>query len=195
VGLAPPLPDPALGIAEVLILLLLPPLVTLMAAVAVIAPPARRIWGLCAFGFTLLTAGTTAPVHLIGLLVARRLSPGPPHGSVFGWDWPGVLYAVDVTGWDLFLGLALLAAGLSLPGERERTARRLLLAAGVLSLLGLAGPAFDVISLRLIGVLGYAVVLPLGAAALGRTLLAAPGSTPGPFGPGRAPAAARSSAP
>lgn len=185
-GLSRPLTDPYLAVAEMLIVLMAPPLVVLAASVLLLAPPARRIWGLCGVGFMLLTVGTTVSVHLVELVVARRLQHGVPRGPTFGWDWPGVLYAVDVTAWDLFFGLAILAMALTLTGRAWRAARLLLVLAASLSLLGLVGPALDVIGLRMIGVVGYAIVFPIAAAVLGRRLLGRPG-TAGTFVPGPVP--------
>ena len=181
-GTGRPLPDPYLAVAEVLIILMAPPLVVMSGTLLLIAAPGRRVWGLAAFGFTLLLVGTTVPVHIVELLVARRLQPGPPAGTMFGWDWPGVLYAVDITAWDLFFGLALVFATAALTGPGLRAARLLLVAAGVLSLAGLVGPVVDAIGLRMIGIVGCAVVFPIGAGALGRSLLRSAQAT-GTFDP------------
>ena len=159
-----------LAAAEVLTLVTAIPLVGVSAALYLCAPARRRIWGLAGFGFMLLLAGTTMSVHFIELTVARHLAASPLTGPMFGWDWPAVAYGLDVVAWDLFLGIALICAALTLPGRTARWACRLLLASGCLSLAGLVGPALDAMGLRAIGIVGYAIVLPVAAVLLARLL-------------------------
>lgn len=69
----------------------------------------------------------------------------------------------------ILLGLALLfAAGALGEGERERSARRALLLCGALCLAGIVGPLVGDMRLQLVGVVGYAVVLPVVALLLWR---------------------------
>jgi hypothetical protein len=72
------------------------------------------------------------------------------------------VYAAELLAWDVFLGLALMFAGPVFHGDGlERAARRGLLVCGTLCLAGAVGPAVGNMRLQLIGVLGYAVVLPV----------------------------------
>jgi hypothetical protein len=71
--------------------------------------------------------------------------------------------------WDWFLGIALVFAALvfSEPGA-ERLVGRGLLISGVLALAGTVGPVVGDMRLQRIGILGYAVVLPVAFFILAR---------------------------
>jgi hypothetical protein len=166
-----PLPDPYLAAAELLILVMAPAMVALMAAVHVCAPAERRVLSLLAFGWMLIAAGLTMTVHGLELTLGRHAS-GPPTPGVlplFGFDWPAVLYGVDIVAWDLMLGLSLLAASAVFTGQEHRLVRRGLALSGTLCLAGLVGPATDVMAWRALGIAGYAVVFPLTCLGLSRT--------------------------
>jgi hypothetical protein len=80
-----------------------------------------------------------------------------------------VVYAAEPLAWDVFLGLALLfAAPVFDAGGPHRTVRRSLWVGGALCLAGTVGPAVGHMRLQLLGVLGYAVVLPVIASLLAR---------------------------
>jgi hypothetical protein len=161
-GFREPIGDPVLAVMEVLTLLSALPIVTLMAAVHDRASPGRKAQGLVALAFATLCAGTTSTVHFVELTAARQLGGG-------GIAWPSRVYAAELLAWDVFLGLALVfAAGVFDGGGPERAARRGLLACGVLCLAGAVGPAVGNMRLQLVGVLGYAVVLPIVALLLAR---------------------------
>jgi hypothetical protein len=88
-----------------------------------------------------------------------------------GLIWPSTAYALELLAWDVFLGLALLSAAATLGiASRERAAQNGLVACGVLCLAGIVGPAVGNMRLQLIGVFGYAVVLPVAAFLLWRLL-------------------------
>jgi hypothetical protein len=141
-----------------------------MAAVHACAPAHLRMFVLIAFGWMLVAAGLTMTVHVVELVVARRVEPGavPGFTRLFGFEWPSMLYAVDVAAWDLLLGLSLLFAAAVFIGHRYRAVRRGLLLGAVLCLAGLVGPATDVIAWRGIGILGYVVVFPVTCVGLSR---------------------------
>ena len=162
-NLTDPLPDPYLAVAEVLILVMAPVMVVLMAAVHACAPAHLRMFSLIAFGWMLVAACLTMTVHVVELVVARRVEPDavPGFARLFDFAWPSMLYAVDIVAWDLLLGLSLLFAAVVFTGPRYRAARRGLLVSGVLCLIGLVGPAIDVLAWRGIGILGYVVAFPI----------------------------------
>lgn len=166
-----PLPDPYLAAAELVILAMAPAMVLLMAAVHIGTPPRRHALSLAAFGWMLLTAGLTMTVHGLELTLGRRApgSTAPGALPLFGFEWPAVLYAVDIVAWDLMLGLSLLCAAAVFPGRDHRLVRRGLALSGGLCLVGLLGPATDVMAWRSLGIVGYAVVLPLTCLPLSRT--------------------------
>jgi hypothetical protein len=169
-NLRDPLPDPYLAVAEVLILLMAPFMVTLMIALHSWAPARSRAFTLAAAGWMLLLAGVTMTVHLVELTFVRRINPAevPGFDRLLDFQWPSLLYAADIAAWDLFLGLALLFAAAAFTGVRYRWARRGLLTSGALCLLGLVGPVFNVLAWRGIGIFGYAVVFPVTCLALSR---------------------------
>ncbi|MDT7668163.1 MAG: hypothetical protein QOC74_946, partial [Pseudonocardiales bacterium] len=123
-NLIDPLPDPYLAVAEVLILLLAPAMVVLIAAVHACAPVHLRMFSLIAFGWMLVAACLTMTVHVLELVVARRVDPGavPGFARLFDFAWPSMWYAVDVVAWDLLLGLSLLFAAFVFTGRRYRAA-------------------------------------------------------------------------
>lgn len=169
-NLTDPLPDPYLAVAEVLILVMAPVMVVLMAAVHACAPAHLRMFSLVAFGWMLVAACLTMTVHVVELVVARRVEPEavPGFARLFDFAWPSMLYAVDIVAWDLLLGLSLVFAAVVFSGHRYRAARRGLLVSGVLCLVGLVGPAIDVLAWRGVGILGYVVAFPVACVALSR---------------------------
>jgi len=163
-GLREPISDPVLAIMEVLTLLSGPPIVILMAAICDRAAPDRKAYGLTALAFATLCSGTTCAVHFVELTAARQLGSG-------GLAWPSRTYAAELLAWDVFLGLALVfAAPVFHSGGPERGVRLGLLAGGVLCLAGTVGPVVGNMRLQLVGVLGYAAVLPVVAFLLLRLL-------------------------
>jgi hypothetical protein len=155
-----PLPDPYLAIGEVLILVMAPIMVALMLAVHACAPNRAKPFTQVALGWMLAAAAFTTTVHVVELSVARHVDPAsfPGYRFIFDFQWPSLLYAVDVVAWDAFFGLALLFA---VPAFRRgsNTAVRLgLIASGSLCVLGLIGPLTNAIALRAIGIFGYTLV-------------------------------------
>jgi hypothetical protein len=169
-NLRDPLPDPYLAIAEVLILLMAPFMVTLMIAVHACAPARLRSFSLAAVGWMLILAGITMTVHLVELTFVRRINPAdvPGFDRLLDFQWPSLLYAADIAAWDLFLGLSLMFAAAVFSGRRYRWPRRGLLTSGALCLLGLVGPATNSLAWRGIGIFGYAIVLPVTCLAISR---------------------------
>lgn len=175
-NLSGPLPDPYLGVAEVLILVMAPAMVVLMAAVHACAPVRLRLFSLLAFGWMLVAACLTMTVHVVELVVARRVDPAavPGFARLFDFAWPSMLYAVDVVAWDLLLGLSLLCAAFVFTGHRYRAVRRGLMVSAALCLAGLVGPATDVLAWRGIGILGYVVAFPAACLWLSRAFSPVP---------------------
>jgi hypothetical protein len=163
-----PLPDPYLAIGEVLILVMAPILVTLMLAIHACAPTRAKPFTQVALGWMLAAAALTTTVHVVELSVARHIDTFPGYARIFDFQWPSLLYAVDIVAWDVFFGLALLFA---VPAFRRRsdTAARLgLIASGSLCLLGLIGPLTDAIAWRGIGIFGYTLVFAATCVPLAR---------------------------
>ncbi len=143
--------------------------VALFAAIHESARSPQRLLSLIALGWMFAMATLTAAVHVAQLAVGRRidLTAMPQLRFVFGWEWPSLLYGVELTAWHLLFGLALVFAA---PVFRERgltaAVRVGFYVAGALCLLGVVGLAGD-LSWRFIGVFGYGVVFPITCVALG----------------------------
>lgn len=158
-GFEEPIADSVLAVMELLTLLSAVPLVVLMAALLGRATPDRKTHAVVALAFMTIFAGLTAAVHFTALTAGRQAGSS-------GIVWPSSTYAVELLAWDLFLGLSLVFAAPVLGAGTERLARQGLYASGALCLVGLIGPATGNMRLQLIGVAGYALVLPLTCVAL-----------------------------
>ena len=154
-GLTEPIVDPVLAVMEVLTLMSALLIVVVIAAIHNYASVNRKVYGLIALAFTIAFAAMTSAVHFVELTAVRQRGSG-------GIVWPSPEYAVELLAWNLFLGLALLfAAQVFDDGGPERGVRRGLLISGVLCVAGIVGPAVGNMRLQLVGILGYAVALPV----------------------------------
>jgi len=155
-----------------------------MLAVHEYAAPGRRPLAAAALAAVFATATLTITVHLLELSVARhgQLGADPDLTWVFAFTWPSLLYGVEIVAWNCFFGTALVCASGVFSGHgrepgqkpgRERTIRIGLSAAGVLTLAGLIGPVVGSPDWRVIGVLGYGVVLPPVCLLIGSVLIRA----------------------
>jgi hypothetical protein len=155
-----PLPDPYLGIAEALILVVAPIMVALMLAIHEYAPERARPFTRVALGWMVAAAAFTTTVHFVELTVARHINPAsfPGYYRIFDFKWPSLLYAVDIVAWDVYFGLALLFAVPAFRRDSEPGARAGLLACGSLCLIGLVGPFANILGLRAIGIFGYTIL-------------------------------------
>jgi hypothetical protein len=166
-----PLPDPYLGIAEGIILVMAPILVALMLAINAQAPQRAKPYTQVALGWMMAAAAFTTVVHFVELTVARHIHPAsvPGYDRIFDFKWPSTFYAIDIAAWDVFFALAVLFA---VPAFARRgdslLVRRGLIATGSLSLIGLIGPFANALGWRTIGILGYTVVFALTCIPLSR---------------------------
>lgn len=152
-----PIGQPWFGMMEVLILLLVPMLLGLAAAVrgTRLGPRYARL----ALPFMAAALALTSVVHLSILALGVRNA----------FAWPSLPYMLDIIAWDGFFALAVLLMAPAFRGAGdERTIRLLLIASGGLALLGWLGPITGAMGLRMIGVLGYAIVFPLAALLIAR---------------------------
>jgi hypothetical protein len=155
--------DPYLALAELLTMAGALLQVVMVATIHACAPAHARGATLAALHSMWIMAGLTTSVHFVELTVARRFDVRemPGFARLFGWEWPSLLYAVELLAWHLFFGLSVLLAGLAFRGGgRERAVRAGLMTTGVLCLVGLVGPAVGNLSWRMIGVFGYGIVFP-----------------------------------
>ncbi len=156
-----PIGDPMFTILEVLILLLMPAMVAMMAALHAWAETRFKALTLVALLFTGLLAGLTSVVHFLVLTLSRDTAfMGQSWAPlVLSFRWPSIVYALDILAWDLLFPWAMFFAAPAVVGSQlaDRT-RRLMVASGVLALLGLGGVVAGNMQLRNIGILGYVVV-------------------------------------
>jgi hypothetical protein len=170
-GLDAPIRDPYLAVMELLIIPFAVGLVIAFAAVHSYSPHPARTLSLSALVLVAMTAGMTIGVHAVALTVGRhpQIAVLPGFALLFSWTWPSMIYALDIAAWDLCLGVALLlAAPVFRPGPRSGPVRRGLVVSGALCLAGLLGVFLNNMSVRNIGIVGYAVVLPVVMLLMGR---------------------------
>ena len=176
-----PVGDPFFSALEILIILLAPLMVVLMVSVHMWASPQFKTYSLAALVFMALLAGVTCSVHFVILTVSRQAAFAGLQWVplFFSFKWPSVAYALDILAWDLFFGLSMLFAARVFSRDwLQLSIRMLMIASGVLALAGLSGVVVGDMQLRMIGVVGYAVLFPVVALLLsvlfGRTSSASP---------------------
>jgi len=147
----------------------MPAMVALIVAVHAWAPMQAKTLTLTSLVFMGLLAGVTSVVHFCVLTLSRQPEfVGRPWESlVFPFEWPSVVYAVDILAWDVFFPLSVLFAAPVFRGSRLAAwIRVLMIASGVLSLAGLSGVVACDMQLRNIGIVGYVGVFLVVAALL-----------------------------
>ena len=164
-----PIGDPMFTILEVLIILMMPAMVALMVAVHAWVPTHAKTLTLTSVVFMGLLAGMTSIVHFCILTLSRQ--PEFARQSwlplVLSFNWPSVVYALDMLAWDIFFPLSMLFAAPVFGGSRlAGWIRVLMIASGVLSLAGLSGIVAGDMQLRNIGIVGYVGVFLVVAALL-----------------------------
>lgn len=156
-GLSEPIADPILAVMELLTIASALPLLSLFVALHACALPGARNWATLALCCAAMFAFSTIGVHFVELTSGRATGS---HGLV----WPSATYAIELLAWDLLLGLALVLSARALPDDpRSRRLGHWLSVTGALCLAGLIGPFVGDMRLQLIGVFGYAVLLPIVA--------------------------------
>ena len=161
-----PIGDPWFTILEIIIILLMPILVTLTAAIHAWAEGEDRVFSLLAITFMVMLAVLTCSNHFVILTIGKQ-----PEFQAIEWmpllisfKWPSIVYALDILAWDVFFALSVIAASLVFHGNRIAAwIRGLLLLSGVMALAGLSGVLFSDMQLRFIGIAGYAGVFPIAA--------------------------------
>jgi hypothetical protein len=164
-----PIGNPMFTILEVLIIIMMPAMVALMVAVHAWAPMHAKTLSLTSVVFMGLLAGVTCIVHFSILTLSRQ----PEFAGqswlplVLSFEWPSVVYALDILAWDVFFPLSMLFAAPAFRGSRLAAwIRVLMIASGVLSLAGLSGVVAGDMQLRNIGIVGYVGVFLVVAALL-----------------------------
>lgn len=172
-----PIQDPWFTAMEVIILAIAPAMVALMGVLHARASKAHESLGLAAVAFMAMCAVITCCVHFSILTLSREatFAAKPWADQLFAFRWPSVAYALDILAWDFFFPLAALCAAATIEGRGVlRLARWLLYTSAALAFSGLLGIPLGDMSVRNIGILGYAVAFPLAAALLGRAYARGP---------------------
>ncbi len=162
--------DPMFTILEILILLIMPAMVALMAAVHAWAPARARALSLTALVFTGMLATVTCSLHFVILTMSRQAAFADQAWLplVLSFRWPSVAYAVDILAWDVFFPLSMLFAAPVFGGSRLAGAiRALMITSGALAFAGLSGVVTGNMQLRNIGIVGYVGVYLFVAGLLG----------------------------
>jgi len=166
-----PIGYPYITIMELLVIPLASLYVLTMVAVHAYAPPKVDVYSLAALVFMTILAGITTSVHFVILTVGPRLEATGLSWVplVVSFEWPSIVYALDILAWDWFFGLSILFATPVFRGgtDLERWVRILLLVGGLLSLAGLIGVPLADMQIRNIGIVGYAVVAPIAFLLIG----------------------------
>ena len=164
-----PIGDPMFSMLEMLIIIMMPPMIALMAAVHAWAPVSAKRLSIVAIVFMGLLAGETCSVHFVILTLSRQtaFANAPWLPQLLSFQWPSVPYVLDILGWDVFFALSMLFAAPVFSGSRLAISIRVLMTlSGVVALAGLSGVAANDMRLRNIGIVGYALVFPVVAALL-----------------------------
>jgi hypothetical protein len=164
-----PIGDPMFTILEVLIITMMPAMVALMVTVHAWAPMHAKTLSLTSLVFMGMLAGLTCCVHFVILTLSRQpeFTAQPWLPLVLSFNWPSVVYALDILGWDVFFPLSMLFAAPVFWGSRLAAWIRVLMtASGVLALAGLSGVVVGDMQLRNIGIVGYVGVFLLVTALL-----------------------------
>jgi hypothetical protein len=169
--------EPFLAIAEVITIVGAALLILLMVAIHECAPQRAKVFSLTALGWIILLAGSTAIVHFVNLTLWRQVSIQQKIDYVrfLGWEWPSMMFAIELVAWHLFFGLSMFFAAFAFRGEgSEKAVRIALIATGLLCIIGLIGPAVGDLIWRLIGVFGYGIGFPIVCAMIARVFKNAP---------------------
>lgn len=153
-----PIGDPYFTILEVLILIMCPFIVAVFATIHQRALGTGKTYSLVALVFAALLVGVTACIHFSILTLSRNpeITTLPHSSLVFAFEWPSIVYVLDILAWDVFFALAVWAAVPAIEhGKLSRVVKALFLLSGVLALAGLSGVALNDMRLRNIGILGY----------------------------------------
>lgn len=164
-----PIQNPWFTVMEVLILLIAPAMVVFTVGLHSWALADRKSLSLLSVIFMSMCALVTSCVQFAVLTLSREPTfKGDTWSTlVFAFQWPSVVYAMDILAWDIFFPLAALCAagavhGVGLAG----LARNLLFGSAALAVVGLAGIPMANMNIRNIGIIGYVVLFPIATVML-----------------------------
>ncbi len=165
--------NPYFTIMEILSILIALLMAISLAAVHHYAPPVDKFFSLIAVILMFVTTAITSCVHFVILSVSHHMEEEQlaKYSFLFSFNWPSVVYALDVLAWDLFFALSVLfAAKVFSKNKFEKKISLLLVICGILSLIGLIGVPLQNMQIRNIGIIGYAIIAPVAFFLIGKTL-------------------------
>ena len=158
-----PIGDPYFKMMELLILMIAPFMAFNMIAIHYHASKHYKLLSHFAVLSMFMMAGITSSVHFVVLSISKQavISEMKDWHLLFSFEWPSVVYLLDILAWDWFFALSFLfAAPIFNRNRLEKIIRNLMLISGALSLIGLLGVPFGDMGTRNIGIIGYAVLAP-----------------------------------
>lgn len=166
------IPDPFFTIMEIMsILISLSMAISLTALFFVQTSKTKKMIGLVSLLLMYLVTCITSCVHFVVLSFRSSSSISMSQYETFlSFQWPSVVYALDILAWDWFYALSILFAAFLFGQDRMgKVIRILLIISAVLSLVGLLGVPLENMNIRNIGIIGYAVIGPFTFLLIGRT--------------------------
>lgn len=157
-----PIADPWLTLLELIILVLTPGLMLLAVALHACASGIGRALGLCGVIFVSQTTVITMSIHFTLLTVGGTpdIAGSAWWRTAFAFQWPSVVYALDILAWDVFFALGMACLAFSVGGTRAAPPlRRWLLVSGAVAFAGLVGVFTANMMTRNVGILGYTLFL------------------------------------
>jgi hypothetical protein len=161
---------------EILIFLMVPFLIVSMISVHAYASQDVKAYSFTALVFMIVMGVLTSSIHFTVLTVSRQIEAAGFTWAplFFSFNWPSVAYTADILAWDWFFALSILFAVPVFKGTGlERTLRYFMIVSGVLSLVGLLGVPLAImnveywLTVRNIGIVGYALVAPVAFLLMG----------------------------
>ena len=147
-----PIGDPYFTIMEILIILIAPLMLICMVTVNAYARPTVKVYSTISLIFMIIVTVITSSVHFSGFIGSQ---------SLFSFQWPSVVYSLDILAWDWFFALSMFFAVPVFKGPNLNIVLRvLMIISGTLSLAGLVGVPLADMQIRNIGIIGYALVAP-----------------------------------
>jgi len=171
-----PMGDPYFTMMEILIILMVPFMVISMVTVHAYATQEVKLYSFTALTFMIVMAVITSSLHFVVLTVSRQIEAAGFTWAplFFSFSWPSVAYTADILAWNWFFALSILfAVPVFKGGGLERVLRYFMIASGVLSLVGLLGVPLAImnvefwLTVRNIGIVGYALVAPVAFLLMG----------------------------
>lgn len=161
--------EPWFTLMEGLIIAIAPAMVAFTVALHAWAPQPRKSHALAAVAFMSMCSAVTCSVHFAILTLSHQPAVASRDWApmVFSFQWPSIVYTLDILAWDVFFPLAALFGAATVQGTGVAGAvRALLYASAALAFTGLLGVPLANMQLRNIGIIGYAVLFPVAAALL-----------------------------